>query len=330
MYPGNALAKGAAIAATFSSSFFFLPQNAAAQLIGDPSTLSKGMHGDEIRTIQSILRATGHYPLVRQTGYFGTATARALKNYQLAHGFYASGEADQATKQSLVDDAHRQLGLMSLGSNGDNVRYLQGFLLQFGYLRGQADGEFGPATRQAVITLQQVTKIHVDGIVGPETWSSIDKLAVAKKNGERLPQPAVQAAASPQNSVSHPPAKQAQPVAVRAAANEPAAEKQTNQTTTIVREFYANSTGYTARCNGCSGVTATGINLLQNPDARVVAVDPSVIPLGTKLYVEGYGYAVAADTGGAIKGQKIDLFFNNNSEALTWGRRTVKVRILSD
>ncbi len=92
--------------------------------------------------------------------------------------------------------------------------------------------------------------------------------------------------------------------------------------------FYVSSTAYTASCNGCSGVTATGINLKSNPNAKVIAVDPSVIPLGTRVYVEGYGYATAADTGGAIKGHKIDVFFSSKSHAYSWGRRTVKVTIL--
>ena len=61
----------------------------------------------------------------------------------------------------------------------------------------------------------------------------------------------------------------------------------------------------------------------------VVAVDPTVIPLGTRLYVDGYGYAVAADTGGAIKGNKIDLCFNTRSESLQYGRRNVNVYILN-
>ena len=69
------------------------------------------------------------------------------------------------------------------------------------------------------------------------------------------------------------------------------------------------ATAYTAFCNGCSGRTATGLNLRANPNMKVIAVDPRVIPLGTKVYVEGYGYAVAADTGGAIKGYKIDVIF---------------------
>jgi len=60
----------------------------------------------------------------------------------------------------------------------------------------------------------------------------------------------------------------------------------------------------------------------------VVAVDPNVIPLGSKVYVEGYGYAVAADTGGAIKGMKIDLCVNTYDEAMHFGRQTVKVYIV--
>jgi len=60
----------------------------------------------------------------------------------------------------------------------------------------------------------------------------------------------------------------------------------------------------------------------------VVAVDPNVIRMGTKLYVEGYGEAIAADQGGAIKGNRIDLFFNSKGEAYNWGMRTVKVTIM--
>ncbi len=60
----------------------------------------------------------------------------------------------------------------------------------------------------------------------------------------------------------------------------------------------------------------------------VVAVDPSVIPLGTKLYVEGYGYAVAEDTGSAIKGNRIDVCYTDKAKAHAFGRRNVKVYIL--
>lgn len=60
-----------------------------------------------------------------------------------------------------------------------------------------------------------------------------------------------------------------------------------------------------------------------------IAVDPSVIPLGSKVYVDGYGYAIAADTGSAIKGNIIDLYLNSASECDSWGRRQVNVLIVA-
>lgn len=77
--------------------------------------------------------------------------------------------------------------------------------------------------------------------------------------------------------------------------------------------------------NGGWSVTALGTALRRG----VVAVDPRVIPLGTELYIEGYGYAVAEDTGGAIKGNRIDLLFETRSESYWFGRRTVTVYILN-
>ncbi len=59
----------------------------------------------------------------------------------------------------------------------------------------------------------------------------------------------------------------------------------------------------------------------------VIAVDPKVIPLGTLMYVEGYGFGIAEDTGGAIKGNKIDVCIESHKEALAWGRRNVRVHI---
>lgn len=71
--------------------------------------------------------------------------------------------------------------------------------------------------------------------------------------------------------------------------------------------------------------TATG----RQPEVGVVAVDPRVIPFGTRLYVEGYGYGHAADTGGAILGDRIDLFMEEQSQCMNWGRKNVKVYILN-
>lgn len=96
------------------------------------------------------------------------------------------------------------------------------------------------------------------------------------------------------------------------------------------RTITMESTAYSsdpADALGGGSVTATGQNLLTNPMA--VAVDPSVIPLGTRLYVEGYGEAYAVDTGSAIQGNIIDVHFSTAAQCYSWGRRTVQVTILS-
>ncbi|MFZ5944511.1 MAG: 3D domain-containing protein [Bacillota bacterium] len=64
------------------------------------------------------------------------------------------------------------------------------------------------------------------------------------------------------------------------------------------------------------------------PEVGTIAVDPEVIPLGTKVWIEGYGFGVAQDTGGYIKGKRIDLFMETKRECLSWGRRHVRVLIL--
>lgn len=79
-----------------------------------------------------------------------------------------------------------------------------------------------------------------------------------------------------------------------------------------------------------SAYTYTGYNTSCGvaPYYGVAAVDPNYIPLGTELYVEGYGYATALDVGSSIKGNRIDLFFESYNEAMSWGVRNVKVYII--
>ncbi|MGF6953153.1 3D (Asp-Asp-Asp) domain-containing protein [Neobacillus sp. B4I6] len=110
--------------------------------------------------------------------------------------------------------------------------------------------------------------------------------------------------------------------------SEPAVEA-ASTTNTSSREITVKATAYTASCEGCSGTTATGINLKANPNAKVIAVDPSVIPLGSKVYVEGFGEATAADTGGAIKGNRIDVFIPSEQDAINFGVKQLKVTILN-
>lgn len=83
----------------------------------------------------------------------------------------------------------------------------------------------------------------------------------------------------------------------------------------------AGAGDFTATCYALTGTTASGTKA----GAGKVAVDPRVIPLGSRLQVAGYGAATAADTGGKIKGYRIDVWRPSTAECMAWGRRTVRV-----
>ena len=92
----------------------------------------------------------------------------------------------------------------------------------------------------------------------------------------------------------------------------------------VKKEMKVNASAYSSQDPNCSKYTSTGQLLRKG----IVAVDPNVIPLGTKLYIPGYGYGVAADIGGSIKGKKIDVAFDTRKEALKFGRRDIVIQIL--
>jgi uncharacterized protein YabE (DUF348 family) len=91
------------------------------------------------------------------------------------------------------------------------------------------------------------------------------------------------------------------------------------------KKLNCTATAYSNHSN-----TATGRRPVRNEGGlSTIAVDPSVIPLGSKVYVDGYGYAIAADTGGAIRGNKIDIYLDSSSECNSWGRKSVNVLVVA-
>lgn len=89
------------------------------------------------------------------------------------------------------------------------------------------------------------------------------------------------------------------------------------------------ATAYWAVCGVDSTYTSSGRKAVRDPNGySTIAVDPRVIPLGTKVYVDGYGYAIAADEGSAVKGNFIDVFFATHKEACNWGVKYVNVYIV--
>ncbi len=188
-------------------------------------------------------------------------------------------------------DAAMAASNLSWGSRGAEVVQVQQTLNAKGYWCGTADGIYGPNTYQGVTRFQRDASLEVDGIVGPNTRQALG-LTSNTASG---------------STVS------------RAGSTAPRGSK----VLTMVATAYDG-------CYECNKPYYGYPSYIGLPLARgIVAVDPKVIPMGTKLYVEGYGQAIAADQGNAIKGNRIDLFFDTHQQALNYGMKTVKVTILN-
>ncbi|RYL97863.1 hypothetical protein EWH99_13270 [Sporolactobacillus sp. THM7-7] len=245
-----------------------------------------------------------------------------------------------------------------IGDTNDYVKTLQDQLQKMGFYKGYVDGIFGKLTDQAVRNFQSHQGIQVDGIVGPETKTELYKFyskpsAQNEQAGHTVKQ---SEAETPEKEVSQPaeePSSENQQ-----SVPEVNQEAATDQTTANRSEQQGKSGGSAVKEDGESsvkpvsdpkpqnlsddsstmaveatgyalkGTTATGIDLGKNPNAKVIAVDPNRIPLGTKVAIPGYGVYTAADTGGNIKGNRIDIHLPSHEEAIQFGRQTMTIKIL--
>mgnify|MGYP000879918787 CR=1 FL=1 len=182
---------------------------------------------------------------------------------------------------------------LSDGANGPEVARVQSTLNSKGRPGGPDDAISGPRTNQAVINFQQDPRLVPDDLVGPKTYEAMGLLT----------------SESPANLES----------------NDQTDDRpyKGKKTLTMVATGYDDS--WESNYPYYGQPSYIGMPLQRG----VVAVDPNVVPMGTRLYVESYGEAIAADQGGAIKGKRVDLFFDSRQEALDWGIRTVEVTILS-
>ena len=105
----------------------------------------------------------------------------------------------------------------------------------------------------------------------------------------------------------------------------PPCDDEEDSDTQIGKPYFVQATGYSSADEGNGEYTCTGRRLRHG----IIAVDPTVIPLGTRVYIPGYGEAVAEDTGGAIKGDRIDLAFETQQEAINYGRQNIEIYILN-
>ena len=128
--------------------------------------------------------------------------------------------------------------------------------------------------------------------------------------------------------------KRKQEQQVQVASVQPSRGQNTQVTQSSVKTITVNASYYTANCEGCIGITKTGVNVkntIYYKGMRIVAVDPNVIPLYSILEVStpnGTFKAIALDTGGAIKGNKLDILVSDKQTAINLGRHTATVKII--
>lgn len=186
------------------------------------------------------------------------------------------------------------------GMKSSQVEKIQQKLINAEYLAGQADGKFGPKTLQAVREFQRDRGLEPDGIVGVRTLDALQNFRGKKQKKQETPLPRLSPAAKPTPSqFTHgiPAYSYSIPMVV---------------------------TAYTRYDEGCTDYTFRGTYLRRG----LVAVDPKVIPLGTHLYIPGYGEGLADDIGGAIQGNRVDLAMETLDEAFEWGVQRLTVYVL--
>lgn len=313
--------------------------------------LQQGDAGHWVSTLQADLKILGYHRIRNVNGYFGDNTLWAVKEFQERHHMTQSGVTTPATWQDILAKfglvapinknisatlltqststlhADRQLAKvhpamrqwLHRGSRGSWVYTLQADLKLAGYSAstGNIDGIFGPQTQRAVKAFQKQHDLTPTGMTGIATWAAL------------LKQLRVFSTATSKSSPSRP--------TVTTKTVLPASSTKYIDGRPVLKTYKMIATAYgpSLKNNYPYGpVDAFG----QPLQAGMIAVDPSVIPLKSTVYVKGYQDAYlpstgfvghAMDTGGAIKGNRIDVFMNHNPQIVSnFGIQPVTVYLL--
>jgi 3D (Asp-Asp-Asp) domain-containing protein len=265
-------------------------------------------------------------------------TMEAVREFQEEYNLIVDGLAGVQTLGALSG--------LEKGDEGVLVVNLQEDLAALGYYDFAIDGIFGPITENAVVGLQEDYNVEEDetGVAGPHTFGALHEATLANRTAGNSTSNAASSQSSSASDSSSNEETQTDNSSAEEAESGNSSEEESESNNSSTEESQASSesassegeevvmtmeaTAYTAYCDGCTGITFTGQDLRANPDKKVVAVDPNVIPLGSIVHVEGYGEAIAGDIGGAIKGNRIDLHMATKEEAIQFGRRDVVVTII--
>ena len=318
---------------------------------------AEGNRGDVIVEMQERLKQAG-FLKGDIDGVYGGDTVQAVKALQKAYDFPESGAIDEVTYEALrnvsveavaqeevkeepkVETRQKHQGKYDVGDRGDEVKALQRKLKRLGYLDGDADGIYGQQTATAVKAFQKEEKLSTSGAVDEKTLSHLnevyanetDELSLGARgrkvirlqnrlllhgydpglvdgvygDGTRRAVEALQSKAE---------------LEVTGVADEAVWDALDGAPMFLGKYkklFHMRTTAYTPYDGGGEGHTALG----GFAGKGHAAVDPKVIPLGSTVFIEGYGYALCDDIGGAIHGMIIDVGVDTLEQAYEWGTRS--------
>ncbi|MCU4977307.1 cell wall-binding protein EntC [Bacillus cereus] len=252
-----------------------------------------------------------------------TAKVREAAKAQEVAETQAKAKAQEATKAREAAEAQAEVKAQEAAKARETAKAQEA-------AKAQADAEAQAEVKaQETAKAREAAKAQADA----EAQAAAKAQEAAKAREAAKAQEAAEAreAAKAQEAAKAREAAKAQ----KPATQQPVAKETETSAPSSSRELRVVATAYTADPleNGYKAgdqvKSALGHNLTANPNMKLIAVDPSVIPLGSKVWVEGYGVAIAGDTGGAIKGNKIDVLMPDKGTSSSWGRKTVTVKVLN-
>ena len=273
--------------------------------------------GEEVREVQVCLIAQ-ELLNGEADGICGKATVQAIKDFQVAVGlpvdgicgsetfrllraaaygeiditdFIINGNVSHEIKPSGVIENYAEVGdIIKQGSTGPGVVSMQKKLIALDFLHGEADGICGEVTNQAIKDFQVAVGLPVDGICGMDTYAALENAPYDDTSDSYVLKESIE--------------------------NLPRVQK----------TIKVDATAYSIQESGVGYHTAMGTPVRHG----VIAVDPIFIPLGTHVFIPGYGEAIAEDTGGDIVGYRIDIAFDSYYEALEFGRQILEIYVLEE
>ncbi len=318
---------------------------------------AEGNRGDVIVEMQERLKKAG-FLKGDIDGVYGGDTVKAVQALQKSHDFPVSGAIDEVTYEALrnvsmetvvqtevketpkVENRQKHRGKYDVGDRGDEVKALQRKLKRLGYLDGDADGIYGQQTASAVKAFQKEEKLSTSGAVDEKTLSHLNE-AYANETDELSQGARGRKVIRLQNRLLLHGYDPGLVDGVYGDGTRKAVEelqgKEGLEVTGVADEavwdaldgspmflgkykklYHMRTTAYTPYDGGGEGHTALG----GFAGKGHAAVDPKVIPLGSTVFIEGYGYALCDDIGGAIHGMIIDVGVDTLEQAFEWGTRS--------